>query len=765
MDRFIITLDRGEVKSIPFYVTQGDNKSQIIPVQLLKDGLAYNLTGKTIKLAVINSKGNGDLIDLKNTTPTIGEFEIPLDGLLTSQVGNCNIQIGIFASDGYLLHTSIIRYYVNESLFESISGDIEEDSSFKNILENFKKLDEWNAYFESTSGKIEEKYTTRLNGIDASLEEKANQLDLEFTKSKVELKSDKSYVDTEFNKKADKNEVFSMANMGQDVKTAMTGGSVAVVGKNTVLTENIVDNQVVPSKTTFVKTGENLFNKNSEEIILGKSINYQGTIIDSLNYAISHRVIVYPNQTLIGYFNYTTFGGSCNAYLYDINNNYLGKISPTNTGEIGILTISGFDNVAYIKFNILKTNLDKIMLVLGSVYPTSYIEFYYTMTDDFKLNKKQYESIKVSENNITEKAVAPIKTSFLDKTINIFNKNNVDLGKMIDYRGVIVDSVNYSISEKIYINNADVLTGYFNNSALGGNACAFFFDINDTYVSKLLPTTFVDEVGTITVPSDNRIKYVRFNILKTNLDKAMLVYGSVYPKSYIPCTFMLSDKIILQDSHFRQSMGSPLYGKIAVFDGDSICNAISDNLDGWAGRIAKNNSMGYTNYAKDGATITNGLMADGNPRHWISKSVVDMRTDADYIIFEGGTNDADLLGSGNLGTVSMGYNATLDDTTFSGALESTFKQAILKFKGKKIGYIVAHKMGTGLQADNRKSFFDRAIEICKKWGIPYINLWDTSYLNPNIQEIRDYFYTDGQHLKSISYDVLSDKIEAWMKTL
>ena len=32
--------------------------------------------------------------------------------------------------------------------------------------------------------------------------------------------------------KANKNEVFSMANMGQDIKEAMTGGSVAIVGEN-----------------------------------------------------------------------------------------------------------------------------------------------------------------------------------------------------------------------------------------------------------------------------------------------------------------------------------------------------------------------------------------------------------------------------------------------------------------------------------------------------------------------------------------------------
>ena len=51
--------------------------------------------------------------------------------------------------------------------------------------------------------------------------------------------------------KADKNEIFSMANMGQDIKEAMTGGSVAVVGKNAVLTENIANAQITNNKLAY----------------------------------------------------------------------------------------------------------------------------------------------------------------------------------------------------------------------------------------------------------------------------------------------------------------------------------------------------------------------------------------------------------------------------------------------------------------------------------------------------------------------------------
>lgn len=71
--------------------------------------------------------------------------------------------------------------------------------------------------------------------------------------------------------KANLNSVFTMANMGQDVKEAMTGGSVAVVGENTVLKENIVDGQVIKSKTTFYKKTRNLFDK--EKATYGKYIS------------------------------------------------------------------------------------------------------------------------------------------------------------------------------------------------------------------------------------------------------------------------------------------------------------------------------------------------------------------------------------------------------------------------------------------------------------------------------------------------------------
>lgn len=80
---------------------------------------------------------------------------------------------------------------------------------------------------------------------ESSIDEEAMQSTNEFNALTDALKKVNN-----IDNKLDKNSILTMANMGQDIKEAMTGGSVAVVGKNAILTENIVDNQVTWGKRT-----------------------------------------------------------------------------------------------------------------------------------------------------------------------------------------------------------------------------------------------------------------------------------------------------------------------------------------------------------------------------------------------------------------------------------------------------------------------------------------------------------------------------------
>lgn len=100
---------------------------------------------------------------------------------------------------------------------------------------------------ERKLNELEQEYAPELTNIKNEVEDArgnestlGNRLD--------GFGSQLAQTEIEIAKKADKDEIFTMANMGQDIKEAMTGGSVAVVGENTILTENIVDKQVTISK-------------------------------------------------------------------------------------------------------------------------------------------------------------------------------------------------------------------------------------------------------------------------------------------------------------------------------------------------------------------------------------------------------------------------------------------------------------------------------------------------------------------------------------
>lgn len=243
---------------------------------------------------------------------------------------------------------------------------------------------------------------------------------------------------------------------------------------------------------------------------------------------------------------------------------------------------------------------------------------------------------------------------------------------------------------------------------------------------------------------------------------------------------------------------NPLYGKTVLFNGDSICASATDtehNL-AWAGRIMNHNSMNGKNYAVMGGTISsNNYRNDSSAYHWISASVDTMYSEnpnADYIIFEGGTNDADLLGSiinGNtserLGTFSLDdFSGNYDMNTFCGAFENLCYKATNYWTGRKIGYVVAYKMAgqSGLSSgytkekSNRRAYFDIAMQICEKWGIPVLNLWDNCYMNPSNVACYDPSLSetenkatkmiyDGQHPATKGYEYIYPIIESWMQTL
>lgn len=281
---------------------------------------------------------------------------------------------------------------------------------------------------------------------------------------------------------------------------------------------------------------------------------------------------------------------------------------------------------------------------------------------------------------------------------------------------------------------------------------------------------------------DSGTYYIGLSIRTSQLGtSAMVVKDMDYPDSYIEYG---------TTTYKAQKLDNELVGKKASFCGDSICAGTSVGTaspiygQGWAGIIGKKNGMTWQNLGVNGATVSEASASTGTLI--IVNQLAKAYPDADYIILEGGCNDFDQMG-GKTDAATMGeITAVWDDsyvkTTFAGALEHLFYTAVTKHPKAKIGYIIPPLMGlrnwTQYETVSCRVYFNLAIDICKKWGIPYIDLWYESPLNPNLTVYYDSSlgpngniadaskcYVDGQHLTTAGYELIAPQIEAWMRTL
>ena len=244
----------------------------------------------------------------------------------------------------------------------------------------------------------------------------------------------------------------------------------------------------------------------------------------------------------------------------------------------------------------------------------------------------------------------------------------------------------------------------------------------------------------------------------------MVIKGSTYPSRYIePGTIRTIDGLQIRQSQIvdLDVNGNPLAGKIASFNGDSIC-AGAGFAGGYASIIGTENGMTVENVAVSGATITphTGIA------HIISTSIDDMREDADYVILEGGVNDADYQIT--LGSLTSGYSDTLDTSTFAGAFENMLKSALDRFPGKKIGFIIVHKCSSSFDSRSTSSYYSVCVEACKKWGIPYLDLNTEIPPLGFVADLKEAYTSsgDGFHPNEDGYKAYYvPKITAWMKTL
>ena len=388
---------------------------------------------------------------------------------------------------------------------------------------------------------------------------------------------------------------------------------------------------------------------------------------------------------------------------------------------------------------------------------TAWANFEYKTIDDLPIDISSQEKI-IDLATFKDMAQNPIlwtkdMSKYLMSTANLFNKvdTNIILSHYISGSGYPEDA-NYNVSGYIPVDDSTAYSYKIYPSLYGSNANRLqCFDADKNRIGY---STGVITNGINTATPNSGTKYVRVAVAVSDMDSFMFVEGNSYPVDYIPYRIYI----------FGHE--SPLYRKKLCCEGDSIMRGAGNNNISFADMIAKANEMTLNKNAVSGATICSGTVdSQGNPKHWISTAMSSLDTDGDYYIFDGFVNDVNT--STVMGTITYGYNNTLDTATFCGAFEQCCKTLVTNFPGKKYGYVFVHRLWN-MNDTLANTFIDNILKILNKWGVPYINLMD-EIPSLNLIDTLKSAYTDdgdGWHPNEAGYKkYYCDKITAWLETL
>lgn len=211
---------------------------------------------------------------------------------------------------------------------------------------------------------------------------------------------------------------------------------------------------------------------------------------------------------------------------------------------------------------------------------------------------------------------------------------------------------------------------------------------------------------------------------------------------------------VVTSSRSQDVSAHPLYHKCLTVNGDSITAGTHlTPAGGYARLLADRYSMTYENVAVSGGVIPEGIISysTGNPVHSVCGTIGDMTEDADYVVLSGGVNDFSHYKRTDechedFGAITQGYDEELDTATFCGAFESMLKQAVLRWPGARILFLITHnvfKPTLEVNQEYDQVWVPAMLEMCGKWGVLCLDLYHGMPSLCLIETLRDAYTYDA----------------------
>jgi lysophospholipase L1-like esterase len=181
-----------------------------------------------------------------------------------------------------------------------------------------------------------------------------------------------------------------------------------------------------------------------------------------------------------------------------------------------------------------------------------------------------------------------------------------------------------------------------------------------------------------------------------------------------------------------------LKGKTVYAFGDSIVHGHT-YARSFVNLTAERELMNLTKYAVNGAAIgPAGSQIITQVRGAASRS-------PDYVVFNGGTNDAELVYANRYGVGAMaaGFDpAAFDKSTYAGSLETTIHAMRAKWPTARIVYVAVHKLGSR-DWNTQLAIRSVTLKISDKWGIAVADVFDNTTLDTRIDSHRVAYTFNG----------------------
>ena len=169
------------------------------------------------------------------------------------------------------------------------------------------------------------------------------------------------------------------------------------------------------------------------------------------------------------------------------------------------------------------------------------------------------------------------------------------------------------------------------------------------------------------------------------------------------------------------------------------------------------------NYGIGGTRITRKATPSINPRHDLCflDRVDEMDPEADVVVVYGGTND---FGHG----LTFGKPDDRDEYTFWGAMHSIILRLKRRFPNSEIVFMtpIHRRTEDTAREDGLRlvDFVDAMMEVTAYYGIPTLDLYRTSGIQPAVEELDD-MTDDGLHPNDKGAERIAKRLIGFLSTL